>query len=436
MGRRGDETRQAAATSTSRPSAPGSRRSRGRARTGGRSCGPTRRAARRRPTSVIDAVADRMRAGASNTHGAFAAQPRHRRADRRRARARAPTCSAATPTRSCSDRTRRRCCCTSSRSFGAHARVPATRSSSRASTTTRTSVRGSSPRATPARPCGGSTSATTTSRSTSASLAGAIYAIGPSSSRSRSHPTPSGSMPPVAEVVRLAKAVGALVAIDAVHLAQHRASTCARWGADIVATSPYKFFGPHQGMVGVRRELLASWEPYKLDAAEDVDPHRWESGHASPRGDGGNDRGDRATSPRAPGPARWVVDAVRRFHAHERALATRFLEGVGHDPRRAADRDRRPCVAWTSERRRSRSGSGEQHPLETARGARRARHLHVGRPLLRDRGVRAARAARLPAARSGSGSATTTRSTRSIACSGAGGAAPNLGVPSGAGRYA
>src|SRR5207253_6742542 len=90
-----------------------------------------------------------------------------------------------------------------------------------------------------------------------------------------------GTVPPAAELVRRAKAVGALVALDGVHFAQHRAIDLRAIGADIVATSPYKFFGPHQGMMAVRRELLASREPYKLRPASDAVPDRWETGTQS-----------------------------------------------------------------------------------------------------------------------------------------------------------
>src|SRR5437763_1086348 len=79
-----------------------------------------------------------------------------------------------------------------------------------------------------------------------------------------------GTIPPATELVRRAKAVGALVALDGVHFAQHRAIDLRAIGADMVATSPYKFFGPHLGMMAVRRELLASWEPYKLRPASDA----------------------------------------------------------------------------------------------------------------------------------------------------------------------
>jgi cysteine desulfurase family protein (TIGR01976 family) len=132
-----------------------------------------------------------------------------------------------------------------------------------------------------------------------------------------------GTIPPAAELVRRAKAAGALVALDGVHVAQHRAIDLRALGADIVATSPYKFFGPHQGMIGVRRELLASWEPYRLRPASDAVPDRWESGTQSHE--------SMAGTIAAIGYIRQVggFDAIG---VHERALATRFLEGVGRIP--------------------------------------------------------------------------------------------------------
>src|SRR5438093_12682680 len=90
-----------------------------------------------------------------------------------------------------------------------------------------------------------------------------------------------GTIPPAAELIGRAKTAGALVALDGVHFAQHRVIDLHRLDADIVATSPYKFFGPHQGMLGVRRDLLASWEPYKLRPVPDELPDRWETGTQS-----------------------------------------------------------------------------------------------------------------------------------------------------------
>ena len=143
-----------------------------------------------------------------------------------------------------------------------------------------------------------------------------------------------GTIPPAAELVRRAKAAGALVALDGVHFAQHRAIDLRAIGADIVATSPYKFFGPHQGMIGVRRELLASLEPYRLRPASDAVPDRWESGTQSHESMAGTIAAIGYIAGR-----RWRcgwcdgdVAGFAAFDAHERALATRFLEGVGHIP--------------------------------------------------------------------------------------------------------
>ena len=165
-----------------------------------------------------------------------------------------------------------------------------------------------------------------------------------------------GTIPPAAELVRRAKAVGALVALDGVHFAQHRAIDLHALGADIVATSPYKFFGPHQGMIGVRRELLASWEPYKLRPASDAVPDRWESGTQSHEAMAGT------------AAAIAYIRAVGGFDAiaaHERVLATRFLEGVARipgvrligiaDPERVDERT--PTFAIRV---------GRQHPKETS----------------------------------------------------------------------
>jgi cysteine desulfurase family protein (TIGR01976 family) len=165
-----------------------------------------------------------------------------------------------------------------------------------------------------------------------------------------------GTVTPAAELVRRAKAVGALVALDGVHFAQHRAIDLRAIGADIVATSPYKFFGPHQGMMAVRRELLASWEPYKLRPASDAVPDRWETGTQSHESMAGTIA------------AIGYIASVGGFDAiaaHERMLATRFLEGVARipgvrligtgDPERVDERT--PTFAIRV---------GSQHPQETS----------------------------------------------------------------------
>lgn len=139
-----------------------------------------------------------------------------------------------------------------------------------------------------------------------------------------------GSAPPIREILARAKAVGALVALDGVHFTQHRLPDLHGWGADIVATSPYKFFGPHQGMLGVRREVLEAWEPYKLRPVEDVNPDRWETGTQNHEAMAGTVAAIDYLAGLGQGPDRRsrLADAFARIGSHEGALAVRFLEGL------------------------------------------------------------------------------------------------------------
>ncbi|HEX6131337.1 MAG TPA: cysteine desulfurase-like protein [Actinomycetota bacterium] len=145
-----------------------------------------------------------------------------------------------------------------------------------------------------------------------------------------------GTITPAAELARRAKEAGALVAVDGVHLAQHHAIDLAAIGADLVATSPYKFFGPHLGMLGVRRELLEAWTPYKLRPATDEDPGRWETGTQSHEALAGTVAAigylaevGRAHGSPADGSRRAaIVAAFDAIAAHERDLARRFLDGA------------------------------------------------------------------------------------------------------------
>ena len=51
------------------------------------------------------------------------------------------------------------------------------------------------------------------------------------------------------------------------HYAPHGPIDVAALGVDVLICSPYKFFGPHLGIAFARRDLLASWRPYKVRPA-------------------------------------------------------------------------------------------------------------------------------------------------------------------------
>jgi cysteine desulfurase family protein (TIGR01976 family) len=87
-----------------------------------------------------------------------------------------------------------------------------------------------------------------------------------------------GTINDVAEVVRLAHAVGALTFIDAVHYAPHGLIDVRALDCDFLACSPYKFFGPHAGVLYGKREHLTRLRPYKVRPAPEELPGRWETG--------------------------------------------------------------------------------------------------------------------------------------------------------------
>ncbi len=60
---------------------------------------------------------------------------------------------------------------------------------------------------------------------------------------------------PVAEIVKLAHQAGAVVCVDGVSYAPHGFPDVAALGADIYLFSAYKTYGPHQGVMVIRRTL-------------------------------------------------------------------------------------------------------------------------------------------------------------------------------------
>ncbi|WP_431031283.1 cysteine desulfurase-like protein [Plantibacter sp. RU18] len=87
-----------------------------------------------------------------------------------------------------------------------------------------------------------------------------------------------GTVPPVRTVADRAHAVGALVYVDGVHYTAHRTVDVAALGADFFACSPYKFLGPHCGILAASPELLESIRPDKLLPSTNVVPERFEFG--------------------------------------------------------------------------------------------------------------------------------------------------------------
>ncbi|MEO6503893.1 MAG: cysteine desulfurase-like protein [Jatrophihabitantaceae bacterium] len=87
-----------------------------------------------------------------------------------------------------------------------------------------------------------------------------------------------GTRPDLAAIAEKVHGVGALLYVDGVHLAAHAGVDVAALGADFFVCSPYKFFGPHCGVLAASPDLLETLHPDKLlPATEDV-PERFELG--------------------------------------------------------------------------------------------------------------------------------------------------------------
>ena len=93
-----------------------------------------------------------------------------------------------------------------------------------------------------------------------------------------------GTINDVALVSRMARDAGALSFVDAVHYAPHALIDVQAIGCDFLACSPYKFYGPHLGVLWGRRDLLESVDVPKLVPAPDEVPERLETGTLSHEG--------------------------------------------------------------------------------------------------------------------------------------------------------
>ncbi len=172
-----------------------------------------------------------------------------------------------------------------------------------------------------------------------------------------------GEFNPVGDWCRMARRAGAASIVDAVAGAPHGLPDVGALGADVLLFSSYKTFGPHQGVMTVRRELLDALpnqghffnadQPAKrlvpagpdhaqvaalagvVEYFEALDHH-----HAPDEGD------------RSPAAVRDRVNAL--LHEHEHDLTQRLLAGLADQGHRVigpeSAEDRAPTVAVRTSR--------------------------------------------------------------------------------------
>lgn len=94
----------------------------------------------------------------------------------------------------------------------------------------------------------------------------------------------TGTIHNVKEICARARNAGALTYIDAVQAVPHVSTDVQDLGCDFLVCSAYKFFGPHQGILWGRKELLEQLHPYKVRPAPESSPGKFETGTQSHEG--------------------------------------------------------------------------------------------------------------------------------------------------------
>ena len=87
-----------------------------------------------------------------------------------------------------------------------------------------------------------------------------------------------GTINPVRELTALAHQAGALVYIDAVQYAPHGPIDVRDLDCDFLVCSAYKYFGPHEGVLYGRYDLLERLQAYRVRPAPALPPGKFETG--------------------------------------------------------------------------------------------------------------------------------------------------------------
>lgn len=154
-----------------------------------------------------------------------------------------------------------------------------------------------------------------------------------------------GTINDVARVCAASRSVGAYSYVDAVHYAPHGLLDVQAVACDFLACSPYKFFGPHSGLLYGRKHIMETLPTYKIRTATNELPSddsyqisRWELGTANFEALAGvtacvdyiagigvrfGNHCDASSSTR-----QKIIGGWAAIGAHEQLLKVRFVQGA------------------------------------------------------------------------------------------------------------
>ena len=173
----------------------------------------------------------------------------------------------------------------------------------------------------------------------------------------------SGTINNLRELIGIAHSFGAEVVVDAVHFAPHSLIDVEDIGCDFLLCSPYKFFGPHQGILWGRRGRMEELPVAKLRVSTEEVPFRWMTGTQSHEGMAGTRAaidhiawiGREVSGNEGLGRREALKIAYSAIEEHERELCLRMIQGLADidglkiwgitNPERIAERS--PTVSFT-----------------------------------------------------------------------------------------
>jgi cysteine desulfurase family protein (TIGR01976 family) len=141
-----------------------------------------------------------------------------------------------------------------------------------------------------------------------------------------------GTVVDVGRVVEMAHRVGALVYVDAVHFTPHGPIDVQALDCDFLASSAYKYYGPHTGVIYGKYELLDSLDAYKVRPASAKPPGKWETGTQSFESIAGVGAAVAYLASLAPSGAadrrQQLRQALQSIRHYEAQISERFLRGA------------------------------------------------------------------------------------------------------------
>lgn len=163
-----------------------------------------------------------------------------------------------------------------------------------------------------------------------------------------------GTINQMERATRLARLVGALVFLDAVHYVPHTLVDVRALDCDFLGMSAYKFYGPHVGVLFGKQALLESLKFPKLIPAPDAAPENVETGTQNHEGIAGAGAAIEFLASLAVGESRRarLTNAYDEIELRNLALTRRLWDGLSSIERvrlygPTPDLPRTPTVSFT-----------------------------------------------------------------------------------------